>query len=357
VHPRHASLGAKFAAFGGWQMPLEYAGGGVLAEHAAVRERVGLFDVGHLGKITVTGPGALEHVDRCLTNALGRIPDGRAQYTLCCDEVRGGILDDLIVYRWSTKDLLLVPNAANAARVVRELSSGTPDGVVVVDRHSDLGVLAVQGPLADQVMQALGLPCDLRYMAFAQTGWGGGTVIVCRTGYTGERGFELVPDADLAPDLWDALLTAVVDRGGLPCGLGARDTLRTEMGYPLHGHELSEDITPVEAGLEWAVGWDKPAFRGRRALVGHRERRPGRRARGLLALDRGVLRPDLPVFAHGVSVGTTTSGTFSPTLRRGIALALLDAAVQDGDEAIVRVRGREIRCTVTAPPFIGSRPF
>jgi len=356
LRSRHEALGARSAEFGGWTMPLEYSGGGVLAEHRAVRERVGLFDVGHLGKITVRGPGALDHVDGCLTNALGRIPDGRAQYTLCCDEGTGGVLDDLIVYRRSDRDLLLVPNASNSERVRRELDRGAPEGVVVEDRHADLGVLAVQGPLSGDVLRDLGLPYDLPYMAFVDAEWGGGTVTVCRSGYTGERGFELLPAAAAAPALWDALLPVVVAAGGLPCGLGARDTLRTEMGYPLHGHELSADVTPVQARLGWAVGWDKPAFRGRGALLAERERGPHRLARGLLARDRGVLRPGLPVLRDGVPVGRTTSGTFSPSLRRGIALALLDVPVGVGDEVLVPVRDRRIRCAVVTPPFVGSRP-
>jgi aminomethyltransferase len=360
LYDRHVELGAKLADFGGYEMPIEYPGGGVLAEHEAVRTRVGLFDVSHLGKVGVRGQGAgvsaAGHVDACLTNALGRIGPGRAQYSLCCDDATGGVVDDLLVYLRGDDDVLLVPNAANASEVARRLTEAGPDGVTVTDEHDRYGVLAVQGPLADDVLDALGLPVGQPYMSFVDAHWEGAPVTVCRTGYTGERGYELLPPADLAPTLWDALLERVRGLGGLPCGLGARDTLRTEMGYPLHGHELSLQITPVQARAGWAVGWSKPAFWGRDVLLAERERGPERLLWGLLALERGVPRPDLPVRVDGESVGVTTSGTFSPSLRQGIGLALLARSVGEGSEVVVDVRGRPLRCRVVKPPFVGSRP-
>jgi aminomethyltransferase len=353
LHDRHVALGAKLADFGGWEMPIEYPGGGVLKEHEAVRRQVGLFDVSHLGKLAVTGPGAAAFVDACLTNALERIAPGRAQYTLCVDDATGGVVDDLIVYLRADDDVLLVPNAANTAEVGRRLREAAPAGVTVTDLHEALGVLAVQGPSADDVLQAVGLPVGHDYMSFTDARWNGESVVVCRTGYTGERGYELLPPAAVAPALWDALLAEVTARGGLPAGLGARDTLRTEMGYPLHGHELGPDITPVQARVGWAVGWRKPAFWGRDVLLAERERGAARLAWGLLALERGVPRADLDVrTAGGDPVGRTTSGTFSPTLKQGIALALLDRAVAEGDEVLVDVRGRAVRCRVVKPPFV-----
>jgi aminomethyltransferase len=357
LYERHVALGAKLADFGGWQMPIEYPGGGVLKEHEAVRERVGLFDVSHLGKLGVTGPGAAAFVDSALTNALARIAPGKAQYTLCVDDASGGVVDDLIVYLRGEDDVLLVPNAANCAEVARRLRAVAPDGITITDLHDALGVLAVQGPLADEVLAALGLPVDHDYMSFVDTNWTTGStsapLIVCRTGYTGERGYELLPAASGSPALWDALLAEVTARGGLPAGLGARDTLRTEMGYPLHGHELSLEITPVQARVGWAVGWKKPAFWGRDVLLAERERGAARLAWGLLAVDRGVPRADLPVLsADGATLGRTTSGTFSPTLKQGIALALLDRSVQECDEVSVDVRGRPLRCQVVKPPFV-----
>ena len=354
LYDRHVSLGAKLADFGGWQMPIEYAGGGVLREHDAVRARVGLFDVSHLGKLEVRGPAAAAFLDGCLTNAFDRIAPGRAQYTLCCAD-DGGVVDDLIAYLRGPDDVLLVPNAANSAEVARRLRAQAPAGVEVVDRHEEIGVLAVQGPLAEQVLAAVGLPTGLDYMSFADATWQGSPVVVCRTGYTGEHGYELLPPSTVAEALWDALLAQVSAAGGLPAGLGARDTLRTEMGYPLHGHELSLEITPVQARAGWAVGWAKPAFWGREALLAERERGPARRAWGLLALDRGVPRADLAVLdSAGEAAGRTTSGTFSPSLKQGIALALLDARVAEGDQVSVDVRGRPLPCRVVRPPFVES---
>jgi aminomethyltransferase len=358
LHDRHVALGAKLADFGGWEMPIEYPGGGVLREHEAVRQRVGLFDVSHLGKVGVRGPGSAAFVDACLTNALTRIGPGRAQYSLCCDDASGGVVDDLIVYLRSEDDLLLVPNAANAGEVGGRLAAAAPAGIEVIDEHEAYGVLAVQGPRADAVLDALGLPTGMGYMSFAAATWQGMPLTVCRTGYTGERGYELLPPAEVAGALWEALLEQVRGQDGLPCGLGARDTLRTEMGYPLHGHELSLSITPVQARTGWAVGWSKPAFWGREVLLAERERGAERLLRGLLALERGVPRAELPVLDRpgGQPVGATTSGTFSPTLRQGIGLALLQRSVAEGDEVVVDVRGRPLRCRVVKPPFVDSRP-
>jgi aminomethyltransferase len=337
-------------------MPIEYLGGGVLREHQAVRERVGLFDVSHLGKVGVRGQGAAAFVDGCLTNALERIAPGRAQYSLCCDDPTGGVVDDLIVYLRGDDNVLLVPNAANAAEVARRLTASAPAGVAVTDEHERYAVLAVQGPLADDVLDAVNLPVGQPYMSFVDTTWEGAPVTVCRTGYTGERGYEILPPAELAGPIWDALLERVRELGGLPCGLGARDTLRTEMGYPLHGHELSLEITPVQARVGWAVGWSKPAFWGRSVLLAERERGAARLLWGLLALERGVPRPGLSVQAPTGQVGLTTSGTFSPTLRQGIGLGLLSPEVGQGDEVSLEVRGRPLRCRVVKPPFVSSRP-
>jgi aminomethyltransferase len=354
LYGRHLTAGAKLADFGGWDMPIEYPDGGVLAEHQAVRESVGVFDVSHLGKLELRGPGAAAFLNSCLTNDLGRIVPGKAQYTLCCTD-DGGVVDDLIVYLRADDDVLLVPNAANCAEVARRLAATAPAGLTLTDRHDDLAVLAVQGPRAAEVAAAVGLPEVGEYMAFRTATWQGGEVTVCRTGYTGERGVEVLGDSAVAGPLWDALVEAASAVGGRPCGLGARDTLRTEMGYPLHGHELSLEITPVQAGAGWAVGWRKPEFWGRQALLAERERGPARSARALLATDRGVPRAGQDVLAaDGRVLGRTTSGTFSPTLRQGIALALLDPAVQPGDEVAVDVRGRRLGCRVVPLPFVPS---
>ncbi|GAA1746670.1 MAG TPA: glycine cleavage system aminomethyltransferase GcvT [Tetrasphaera sp.] len=352
LHDRHVALGAKMADFGGWLMPIEYPAGGVIAEHTAVRERVGMFDVSHLGKARVSGPGAAAYVNACLTNDLGRIHPGKAQYTLCCND-SGGVVDDLIAYLRSDDDVFLIPNAANTAAVCALLEASAPEGITVENLHEKYGVIAVQGTLSDEVLESLGMPTGHDYMSFVETEWEGLPVIVCRTGYTGERGYELVPMWENAGPLWDTLAVAIAERGGLPCGLGARDTLRTEMGYPLHGNDLSPTITPVMAGSAWAVGWDKPAFWGREALVEQRAAKSSRLMRGLLVTGRGIPRSHCAVLdASGAQVGEVTSGTFSPTLKQGIALALLDRSVAMGDEVAIDVRGRGVAATVTKPPFV-----
>jgi aminomethyltransferase len=353
LNDRHEALGAKMADFGGWLMPIEYAGsagsaGGVLAEHAAVRTAVGLFDVSHLGKADVRGPGARDFVNRCFTNDLGRIGPGQAQYTFCCAD-DGGVVDDLIAYLVSDDEVFLVPNAANTATVVSMLAAASGEGIEVSNRHEDYGVLAVQGPLAPAVLDALDLPSDLPYMAYVDASFDGHDVRVCRTGYTGERGFELIPAWDSTAPLWDALLVEVQARGGRAAGLGSRDTLRTEMGYPLHGQDLSPSITPVQARSGWAVGWNKPAFWGRDALTVERADGPRRALWGIESIDRGIPRPHMVLrSAAGVDLGEVTSGTFSPTLKRGIGLALIDSS------AGVDVRGRPSAVRVTKPPFVES---
>lgn len=351
-------MGAKFADFAGWSMPIEYSRTGVLKEHAAVRERVGVFDVSHLGTVIIRGSGAREHLNAVLSNDLGRIGTGHAQYTLLCDD-GGGVVDDLIVYLRADDDLLLIPNAANAAAVVDRVSIDMPTGVSVDNVHAEFGVLAVQGPRADQVMADIGLSVQLDYMQFRDIPAAGErpSVTVCRTGYTGERGYEVVVGSDAAPALWRQLLVAVAAAGGTPAGLAARDTLRTEMGYPLHGHELSDSISPLQARAGWAVGWNKPVFSGRAALLAEKQAGPRRTLRGLRAEGRGVPRPGMRVLDRaGTEVGVITSGTFSPTLQTGIALALVDTAAEvvDGDVIEVDVRGRALPVRVVRPPFVAS---
>ena len=355
VHDRHVALNAKMADFGGWEMPIEYPGGGVIAEHTAVRERVGIFDVSHLGKGSVRGQGAKAFLNECLTNDLDRVGAGHAQYTLCCDE-GGGVVDDLIAYVHGPDAVFLVPNAANNSDVIGRIAAAAPDGIEVRNRHTEYGVLAVQGPQSAAVVSALGMPSELDYMQYIAAQWHGHEVFVCRTGYTGEHGYELIPPAAATAELWDALLAESAAYDGLPCGLGARDTLRTEMGYPLHGHELSLGTSPVQARAGWAVGWAKPAFWGREALAAEKEAGPARVLRGLKAQDRAIPRAGMAVSVNSAPVGEVTSGTFSPSLRTGIGLALLAATVAVGDEVTVDVRGRPAAMTVVSPPFVDASP-
>ncbi len=357
LRDREVAAGAKFAGFGGWSMPLEYAGAGVLAEHMAVRNAVGVFDVSHLGKALVSGPGAAGFLNRCLTADLGKIGTGQAQYTLLCDE-HGGVVDDLIAYLRSPEEVFLVPNAANCARVVELLTAAAPESVTVADQHRDYAVLAVQGPYSDEVLVAAGLPSGHDYMSFVEVDragveQGGAGLIVCRTGYTGERGYELVVPVAGAVEVWDALLAAGEPYGIQPAGLGARDTLRTEMGYALHGQDISPTITPVQARLGWAVGWRKDTFFGDSALRAEKLAGPTRTLRGLQATGRGIPRPGMVVRAgDGHEIGAVTSGTFSPTLKTGIALALLEASVDEQEIVSVDIRSRSETFVVTRPPFV-----
>ncbi len=355
LHARHVALGAKFAPFGGWTMPVEYAGAGVLAEHSAVRTAVGVFDVSHLGKAAVRGQGARSFLNDCLTADLGKIAAGQAQYTLLCAQ-DGGVVDDLIVYLRGDDDLLLVPNAANCATVVSILASAAPAGIEVVDRHPDFALIAVQGTESDEVLTEAGLPAGHDYMSFAEVEREGVALTVCRTGYTGERGYELIVPSEAAESVWDGLMAAGEPYGLQPAGLGARDTLRTEMGYPLHGQDISPTITAVQARLGWAIGWGKPTFFGQAALRAERETGPARTLRGLKAVRRGIARPGMRVRSgSGAELGMITSGTFSPTLKTGIALALIDSTIKLDDIVEVDIRGRQEAFVVTKPPFVNPR--
>lgn len=342
------------ADFGGWLMPIEYPGAGVLAEHSAVRERVGLFDVSHLGKASVKGEGALEFLNSMFTNDLTRIVDSKAQYTLLCNP-DGGVIDDLIAYRNSDSDFFLIPNASNTTDVVRVLSESAPASITVTNLHEKFAVLALQGPRAVDVVKSLGINPTMDYMAFAHVTIAGCDVILCRTGYTGEHGYELVPSWEDACVVWDALVAAMQPFDGAICGLGARDTLRTEMGYPLHGHELSLEISPVQASAGWAIGWKKENFRGSQVLQSQREEGVVRTMKALKSNDRGIPRAGMAIKdSEGTEIGIVTSGTFSPSLKVGIALALIDPAYAIGDVVTIDVRGRQSSATISALPFMPS---
>jgi aminomethyltransferase len=351
---RHIQLSAKMADFGGWLMPIEYPGAGVLAEHAAVREKVGIFDVSHLGKVSVTGSGALAFLNSIFTNDLNRISDGQAQYTLHCNS-SGGVIDDLIVYRNSDSDLFLIPNASNTSDVVADLAAKAPSEIKIENLHESFGVIAVQGPLSKDVIKSFGVNPEMDYMAFEHVNIAGCDLILCRTGYTGEHGYELVPRWEDAAKVWDALVAAITPMGGLICGLGARDTLRTEMGYPLHGHELSLSITPVQAAATWAIGWEKDNFSGSQALRDEKSKGTHPRIRALVSQDRGIPRAGMEVKnSSGEVIGVVTSGTFSPTLKKGIALALITNTSKLGDQVVIDVRGRECLAEVTKFPLVNS---
>jgi len=335
-------------------MPIDYPETGTIVEHTAVRERVGIFDVSHLGKASVKGPGALDFLNSALTNDLNRITDGQAQYTMICNS-KGGVIDDLIVYRNSPEDFFLVPNAANTTDVVAALRAIADSTIEIVNLHEDFGVIAVQGPKSVAVLQSLGVDTNLDYMSFSHVSIADVSVILCRTGYTGELGFEIIPSWRGALKVWNAIVEAMKPFDGVVCGLGARDTLRTEMGYPLHGHELSVEISPVQASANWAVGWNKQHFTGSDVLRIERSEGAPRKSQGLKCVGRGIPRAGMEVKSmDGTHVGVVTSGTFSPTLKNGIALALISPSFVVGDHLLIDVRGKDCEVEVVKLPFVPS---
>jgi aminomethyltransferase len=368
LHDFHLERGAKLADFGGWLMPIEYpttgghGEGGVLAEHLAVRNRVGIFDVSHLGKISISGVGAATFLNSILTNDLGAIGAMQAQYTLLLDD-SGGVIDDMIAYRISDDEVFLIPNASNSQQVFTFIAARAPVEIVVANRHLDYSVIAVQGPRSQELIEAIAipLPSDLSYMSFARLPFSGEEITICRTGYTGERGYELIAPVvgEYSRQIWDLLVEALAIFDGRVVGLGARDTLRTEMGYALHGHELSLEINPIEAGVGWAVAASKSDFSGRAALVATTAKGVKRKSIALAATDRTIPRTGMSVSFGGEMVGTVTSGTFSPTLKRGIALALIRADLAQeaelGSSFTIDIRGRTGEYEKVKLPFVPSQ--
>lgn len=343
---RQSSAGARFVPFAGWELPLQFAG--IQAEHRAVRETCGVFDVSHMGRLRVVGPQAAAQAARWLSRRLHDLPPGRVRYALALAE-DGGILDDLMVLRLGDHELLLVVNAANRdALAARWRADDDPTRAVLVDDTLDTAMLAVQGPTAPEALAAAGLPLAglPRYGCRVQH-WRDTWVWVSRTGYTGEDGAELVVHASCAGALWDALAAA----GAAPCGLGARDILRLEAGLPLYGHELARDVTPAEAGLMWAVDGDEGAC-GVAAARAAARRGPARQLIGLVTANRRVPRPGYAVRRGGDTVGAITSGTLSPTLGQAIAMAFVPPALAaPGTRLAVDIRGEAAEATVVPLPF------
>jgi aminomethyltransferase len=349
----HRGLGAKLGPFGGWLMPIEYRG--VLSEHRAVRERVGLFDLSHLGKVDVVGGSAFDALQGVLTNDLRKVDVGRAQYHHLLNE-RGGVEEDLFVYRLGEQRWFLVPNAANKDKVVAAVGAA---GAQVVD-HGDWCFLGVQGPRSHAVVSKLWRTAvELSFRGCRTVDWKGTEVVLARTGYTGERGYELFADGAIASDLWDALTVAGRPFDIEPCGLGARDVLRLEMGYPLYGQDLGPDRTTLEAGLGWVVSFDKGPFVGREALGRQRDAGLPSLLRGLTTGDRRhIPRAHQPVLAGDRNAGEVTSGSFSPVLGRGIAMAYLSPgdAFGPGTSVEIDIRGRRAPAEVVQTPFVDRSP-
>jgi aminomethyltransferase len=346
----HRALDARMTEFGGWDMPIQYRS--VLEEHRACREHAVVFDVSHLGSVRVAGAGAEPVLQWAFTNDLGRIGPGRAQYTHLLDPDDAHVVDDIIVWWVDDAELLVMPNASNTDPIVGTLEGASAvrgGDCTVEDITTTRAVLAVQGPEArDRLARVAPEMAKVPRFEVAKVAWDDVVCVVAGTGYTGEDGVEIHVPAAAAPALW----REVLGTGVTPAGLGARDTLRLEAGLPLHGHELGPGITPLQAGLAWVVRFDKGDFRGREPLLAEREQGVTRRLRGLLVDGRRPPRAGYPVAIHGRVVGEVTSGNFSPTLERAIALAFLPPDLADGSAVAVEMRGTAVPATVVKPPFV-----
>ncbi|MDO5031347.1 glycine cleavage system aminomethyltransferase GcvT [Corynebacterium sp.] len=357
LHAEHEKLGASFTAFGPWNMPLKY--GNELEEHRAVRGAAGLFDLSHMGEIWVSGPQAAEFLTYAFISNLTTLKEGKAKYSMICAE-DGGIIDDLITYRVEEEKFLVVPNAGNADIVWEALNERAAGFEVELHNASrELALVAIQGPKAAEILVPLveeakqGDVDKLPYYAAMKAQVSGLDALVCRTGYTGEDGFEvIVANAD-ASALWNALLEAGSGEGLIPCGLAARDSLRLEAGMPLYGNELSREITPVEAGMTRAFAKKEQDFVGAEEMRAHAERGPKVVITGLTSEQRRAARSGSEVFVGEQKVGTVTSGQPSPTLGHPVALALIDtsANLQPGDSVEVDIRGKRYPFEVSSLPF------
>jgi aminomethyltransferase len=342
--------------FGGWDMPVQYAG--VIEEHLAVRQAAGLFDVSHMGEVEVRGANALAFIQHLTINDAAKLVDGQVQYSAICYP-EGGVVDDVTLYRFNASHFLFCVNASNIEKdfawMQQALRESALVNVTLTNRSAEFAQIALQGPKAVAILSELtNVQLDaLTYYHFCEGPVAGVQMIISRTGYTGEDGFELYLPAASAVAVWQELMAAGAPHGLLPIGLGARDTLRLEKGYALYGHELSRDISPLEAGLAWITKLDKDDFIGKAALVAQKAAGVPRRRVGLVMEERGIPREGYPLFAGDREVGVVTSGTMSPTLKLGIALALVEPGAAGIDSELgVAVRNRRMRARVVRPPFV-----
>jgi aminomethyltransferase len=352
----HIDAGARMVDFGGWHMPVQYSG--LSQEHNAVRTRAGLFDVSHMGEVTVEGEGAELFLNQLVTNNVSRLKEGQAQYTVMCYE-NGGVVDDLLVYKRGTGKYLLCINAGNIEKDWEWIESRAKGAVGVKLHHAsdEFCQIAIQGPLAEKILQPL-VKVDLapvKYYHFVETELLGKSAIVSRTGYTGEDGFEIYAPAGQAVKIWQALMVAGAPLGLIPCGLGARDTLRTEMKFPLYGHEITAETNPLEAGLGWVTKLDKPMdFAGKTVLQKIKAEGPKQALVGLKVLERGIPRQGYEIFDETgkEKIGVVTSGTLSPSLGTPIAIAYVKIGHEKiGSKLMVQIRDRRFPAEVIPTPF------
>jgi aminomethyltransferase len=352
LYEAHVALEGKLVPFAGFEMPVQYPTG-IMAEHTAVRDAAGLFDVSHMGELIVRGPQALDLIQRVTVNDAAKIEVGQAQYSAMCLE-SGGVVDDLIIYRFADRFMLVV-NAANLGKDL-DWILGHAEGldVEVENASDDTALLALQGPAAREILGPLVDPDveQVRYYRFAEGTVVGAAAVISGTGYTGEDGFELYVGASDAMDVWSALMEAGRGAGLLPAGLGARDSLRLEVGYALYGNDLDEEHTPLESGLGWITKLDKGDFVGRDALVRQKQEGVRRRLVGLRLTGKGFPRPGYPVLRDSEAIGVLTSGTVSPSLGYGVAMGYVPSELsKPGTEVHIDVRGRPVVAVVQRPPF------
>lgn len=352
LHDWHVAQGGKMVDFAGWHMPVQYTG--LIAEHTAVREAAGLFDVSHMGEVRLRGPAALANIQRLTVNDASGLEIGQAQYTAMVNE-SGGVIDDLLVYRMADEDYLLVVNAGTTPKDFAWIESHVQGDVELQNESAQWGQIALQGPAAEAVLARV-LPdslTDIGYYHFVESTYGGRPAIISRTGYTGEDGFEVYLAPELAPELADAILQAGGEDGVMPAGLGARDTLRLEAGMLLYGNDMDESRTPIEAKLGWIVKPDKGEFIGRDVLVAQKSDGTPQRLVAIEVTGRGIPRHGYPILsADGESLGEMTSGTFSPTLKKGIGFGYVNSDHAGIDTVLaVEVRGRAVAAKVVRSPF------
>lgn len=349
----YKEYGGKTIDFGGWELPVQFSG--IKAEHEAVRTKAGLFDVSHMGEVLVSGEGALDYLQRLVTNDVSKLKSGQAQYTVMCNE-QGGTIDDLLIYKLAEDRFLLVVNASNIEKDVHWMKQHQTEQVNIEDQSSSYALLAIQGPKAQSVLQKLtDQPLeDIKFFRFKENvNVDGREVLISRTGYTGEDGFEIYGSPEAIVALWPKILQAGEEEGVVPAGLGARDTLRFEAGLPLYGQELSSEISPLEAGLGFVVKLNKEAdFIGKEVLKKQKEEGPERKLAGIEMIDKGIPRTGYKVFAGDREIGAVTTGTQSPTLKKNIGVALLSTEfTEPGTEVEVEVRSKRLKAKVVETPF------
>ncbi len=352
IYPLYKQYGGKIIDFGGWELPVQFSS--ILEEHQAVRERAGLFDVSHMGEVEVKGKDSLKYLQRLLTNDVSKLIDGKVLYSPMCFP-NGGIVDDLLVYRYSEDYYLLVINASNIEKDMNWLESNIEGDVKLINISKYISQLALQGPLAEKVLQKItdsNLSTIKTYNFVDDVNIDGIKVLISRTGYTGEDGFELYTLNENALNLWGKILEIGKEDGVIPCGLGARDTLRFEARLPLYGQELSESITPIEAGLGIFVKLDKGDFNGRDVLKEQKESGADRKLIGVEMIERGIPRSDYLVYSNDELIGKITTGTQSPTLKKNVGLALIKKEYADiGNELFVEIRNKKVKAKIVKTPF------